>query len=619
MFLFGAEPPPPLALANPTGLAAGPDYLLICDETLRGVFRWDIQARRLIEERFDPPLEHPIAIDVAPGGDRLICDGARVVRTSADGRVVRDYTLPDAEFRPGGVLALGEQIWASNLAGHTIEIFDAASGQHLRSIGRRDDGTGEFGLPRGLARTPDGNVCVADALYGRILLFDPAGNALRRIGAAGDSIGSMGRPKYLTVGPDGTIFVTDAFSQRVHAFDPQGRPLLAFGEPASGTGELAMPSGIAIMQTAPDPEMTSDRDVQYSRRAGRPLHPDESTGQTQADETPQYYVLVAEQLEQPGIRVYGWLGAREGAVAAALPSGPATRWKPRSPESAAINPHWDAARCDSCHAKAEGRLLPITEAETDKLCLSCHDGAKAPLEPHPIGRPLHTDLVQTPDAFPAVDGKIGCLTCHDILRQCKADARRPAVNADLLREYDAQRPLDYCMSCHKADAIGRFSPHRQRDAQGRVRDDACFFCHTQKPEIPADGRRRFQPHLRDTTSRLCLNCHTRHWGLSPRGHVDRPVTPPIRQWMLMRQMDREVTADRTRLAEMADASRNPPALIPLGGDDHGIVTCYTCHNPHYTGLFPAGSELGAMARNAEDRAGALRVDFIDLCSECHRR
>ena len=596
MFLFGTEPPPPLALANPTGLAAGPGYILICDETLHALFRWDIAAQEIVEERFDPPLQHPIAIDVAPNGDRLICDGTRVVRASADGHILREYALLDTDFRPGGVLAYNDQVWTTNLAGHTIEIFDAATGRHLRSIGKRDDGTGRFGLARGMARTPDGNVCVVDALYARVHVFDSEGNPIRQIGQAGDSIGSMGRPKHLAVGPDGMIFITDAFSQRVQTFDPLGRPLLAFGEPTSGLGELTMPSGIAISPVAPSFGLTLP-----------------------TKETPQYYILVAEQLENPGIRVYAWLGAGEEAIAAALPSTPATRWKPRFPESAAINPHWDANRCDTCHPKTDGQIQPIAKAEVDKLCLSCHDGEKAPLEPHPIGRPAVTDLVDTPAQFPVLNGSIGCLTCHDIQRHCRPEARRPALNAALLREYDVQRPLAYCMNCHRADPQGRFSPHRQRDAQGRVRDDACFFCHTQKPTIPEDGRRRFKPQLRDTTSRLCLNCHTRHWDLSPRGHVDRPITARKRQWMLMRQMDREMEADRATLMQLADTSQNPPALIPLGGDNHDMMTCYTCHNPHYSGLFPPGSELGALARNPEDRAGGLRVDFIDLCSECHRR
>ncbi|RMF85309.1 MAG: hypothetical protein D6744_01625 [Planctomycetota bacterium] len=203
------------------------------------------------------------------------------------------------------------------------------------------------------------------------------------------------------------------------------------------------------------------------------------------------------------------------------------------------------------------------------------------------------------------------MTCHEFERHCSG-APPPASRAQrrMLRNYDPARPLDYCATCHIGESGGmRFSPHRQRDEQGRIRDDACFFCHTIRPEIPPDGRRRFDPKLRVDTSDLCLNCHRPHWDLSPRGHVDRPVTPRILDWMLRNER-------AGRAARPADEQRTRPAVLPLGRQ---AVTCYTCHNPHYPGLFPPGSELGARATNPSDRAAALRADWIELCSQCHNR
>jgi predicted CXXCH cytochrome family protein len=591
VFLFGVEPIPPLTIADPAGLATHGDSVWICDNALNTVFRWDAEDDRVVEEQFDPPLERPFAVDIAANGERLICDHHGVRRISTDGRALCAYTLSEGKYKPGGVLAVGETIWVTNLALNRIEVFSAVGGQHLRSIGEWGRGPGQFTLPRNLARTPDGNVCVVDMLNNRVQVLAPDGRWLRDIGRPGDSVGSFGRPKDVAVGPDGTIFVTDAFSQRVQAFAVDGTPLLAFGDPGSGIGELTVPSGVAISAKAP--------------RTAYPLPPDDEAA---------YYVLVAEQLNAPGIRVYAWLrsspgGETETSPSAAMGEG---RHQPRSWPGP--NPHWKPASCNACHQMEGERARPILLADSDALCLSCHDGTKAPADPHPIGRKATTELIATPPDWPTVQGAIGCLTCHDIQQHCSLAAERPVVNSILLRGYDPQRPLEYCANCHHSDVGGRFSPHQQRDATGRIREDACLFCHTKRPDVPADGRRRFEPHLRVESSELCLNCHTRHWDLSPLGHVDRPVTSRIRNWMLVRELSLTQDAPPEELAKLAEKSARQPARLPLG---HDKVTCYTCHNPHYTGLFPPDSELGALATDPQDRRSALRTNWIDLCSECH--
>lgn len=591
MFLFGAAPPPPLTIANPTGLAARERAVLICDNALSTVFRWNADTNHISEESLRPPAEHPFAIDLLPDGQRLLCDRRGVLRLAADGAVQQRYAIEGGPFRPSGVLAVDQHVWVANTAADRIEVFALDSGAHLRSIGGYGQGPAEFSLPRSLARTPDGNVCIVDVLNNRVQVLSPDGTWIRDVGGPGDTTGRFGRPRDVAVGPDGAIFVSDTFSQRVHAFGRDGQPLLAFGEPGSGPGALALPAGIAISAYAPQTEFAPTTET-----------------------PPAYYVLVAEQLDRPGVRVYAWLAGNDKVAAEALPAGTATNWKPAFPESVAINPHWDATRCTTCHTSFEKKLLPIAATDADPLCLSCHDGVKAPADPHPIGRPARTDLVQTPEDWPTVDGAIGCLTCHDIKRHCELTAQRPEVNAVLLRHYDAQQPLAYCGNCHTADIGGRFSPHQQRDASGKVREDACLFCHTRRPDVPDDGRRRFKPYVRVESSDLCLNCHVRHWDLSPLGHVDRPVTPAIRQWMLMNEMSGHADVGRAQLSRMADESGREPARLPLGKNR---VTCYTCHNPHYAGLFPPDSELGALATNPVDRKAALRTDWIDLCSECH--
>lgn len=589
LFFFGAEPPPPLAVASPSGLTSAEDAVFVCDLALGTLWRWDAADGRLRDATPGARWDQPFAVEVAPDGALLVGDRRGVWRW--DGRGAPRAAFASQEtVRAADVLAVNDELWVTNQTAHRIEVFDYATGEHRRSVGRPGNGPGEFAFPRGMALLPDGRVCVVDMLNNRVQVLDQDGRWLRHIGQAGDVVGTFGRPRDVAVGPDGTIFVSDAFSQRVHAYSPDGEPLLAFGEPGSGRGALTLPNGIAITMHRPPTEFDD------------PLAA-----------PPAYYVLVAEQVADPGVRVYAWLGSTDGRLSA-LPDAAAAEWRAKFPQSTAINPHWNAGRCTQCHKSGVDR--PIEPAAVDALCLSCHDGGQAPADPHPIGRVAVTEVAQTPPDWPTAGGVIGCLTCHDIRRHCDPAARRPAVNSVLLRGYDPQRPLAYCGRCHPSDLAGRFSPHRQRDDAGHPREAACLFCHTRRPDIPVDGRRQFEPLLRTESSALCTSCHQPHWDLSPRGHVDRPVTPAIREWMNVRELSRESGASREDLRPAARATDRPPAWLPLGNDR---VTCYTCHNPHYAGLFPPDAELGALARNPADRASALRTDWIELCSECHWR
>lgn len=592
MFLFGVEPETPLGMVAPYTLATDAQSLLICDSVMNGVFESDLASDVMAEIVLAETLQRPISIEIAPNGDRLIADlqANAVFRFDRVGNRVATYERKNADFRPADSLQVGDEVWVTNAAAHRIEVFDAGSATFKRSIGERGSSAGQFGIPLGLALCPNGDVCVVDVLNSRVQVFAAEGQWKRSIGRPGNRVGCFGRPRDVAVGPDGTVFVVDAASQRVHVFDDAGRPLLAFGEPESGKDALSMPNGIAIATHLP---------------GGSIRLPDGFE--------PSYFVFVAERLSDPGVRVYAW-GKSSGAasvVQESLASETVVAGR-------AVDPHWSPEYCTACHTMDDDRAVPIRPEKVNLQCLSCHDGVRAHAEPHPIGRPGVGKSVQTPAGWPLVDGRTGCLTCHDIRRHCDGSAVRPIENPAMLRAYHPDRPVAFCLECHNANENWRISPHVQLDPTGRVKKESCAFCHDRAPEVSDDGSRRFNPRLRVESSRICLSCHARHWDYFPEGHVEHPVTQAIRQRMIAHELTQHARIgdrnDERRIQEALSDPNRRPRTLPLS---ENRVACYTCHNPHQAGLFPIQSELGSFASSEQDSSIFLRLDRTDLCTACH--
>ena len=562
-FLFGAAPDAALALIKPMDLTVSGTDLLIAEGAMQQLLRWSPSTKSLDGVPLDGGVV-PLAACITPSGERIIaCDDGAARRFDAAGHVRATYRLPPgAAQRIGGVACVGSRVWLTNVRANCIEIFDLESGTHERTLGERGREPAQFGLPLGLCASRD-EVFVVDMLNARVQVFNEAGVWQRDIGGPGDRAGFLGRPRSVVVGPDDTVFVVDAASQRVHAFTRGGRVLTTFGGRDDGDDALVLPAGIAIWRG----DLT----------AARPAP---------ADPQPDYYILVAEQIVRPGVRVYAWRTAPHLLASAAT----APRHNPRAPAPVA-SPHWSADACGSCHTVDGGKVQPIAPDKVDDLCLSCHDGEKASREVHPIGRPAITVNTKIPDGWPLVNGRIGCLACHDIRRHCDTPSPRPFENAALIRGFNARDPLSSCAQCHTSQNW-RVNPHHGTLAGGPTATNTCGFCHAAQPRTAPGGEPQFDPKLRAAATKLCLNCHQMHADPAPRGHLD--MTLP----------------DRMKHAD--------PDVLPL---DDGRIACSTCHNPHAADAALAAyfQRPLAQARSTApaDAKKALRLEHTTLCTHCH--
>ncbi len=269
----------------------------------------------------------------------------------------------------------------------------------------------------------------------------------------------------------------------------------------------------------------------------------------------------------------------------------------------ASNPHWTQAGCTACHASEDGQLKPVPLSAIDALCLSCHDGQKTVAERHPIGRSFTGEAIRQPESWPAPDGKLGCVTCHEIVRACKNAHGRPGANPEFLRAFNPARPLAFCANCHVETQHARYNPHQMLDSNQAVVERACLHCHEQAlPHDPCS--RTGSPRLRSPEPTLCLACHSMHVDYFDPGHLGSTPTPSIAARLRGLQQNRG-----------ARDLRSP--LLPL--DPQQRIVCSTCHNPHQRGVFTEACVLAAGAGDftSDQRELALRRPSKEFCASCH--
>lgn len=316
----------------------------------------------------------------------------------------------------------------------------------------------------------------------------------------------------------------------------------------------------------------------------------------------------------PALAVPLWLVA---GLTTGLCGVPPTRaGSPATSET--VNPHWNEALCQTCHpSRPDGSLdAPrLRERSARATCDRCHtrESLDAAMH-HPYDIRPSERVPASPD-WPLEMGRLSCLTCHDILRQCDLKMKERWRNRMFLRAQLGAAAIEFCLQCHREELYRTASPHDQLDDQGREREGVCLYCHTVRPD-PAASDRTGSPTLQTSIIELCGNCHGTFVHPSGIPHLV-VIDEQMRARMAACEILDRFVIPLSELQRYLEGQSREPRSFPLEPPMYR-ATCVTCHNPHERGVLPPSSPLARGAEGDLPRNSRLRMPRQELCSCCHR-
>jgi hypothetical protein len=257
------------------------------------------------------------------------------------------------------------------------------------------------------------------------------------------------------------------------------------------------------------------------------------------------------------------------------------------------NVHYTGKYCMVCHEQTpqKGNKFLKYEEDYKQLC-RCHY-RKAARDIHPADiEPPKEFKKRMPNNFPLRNGKIACITCHDVFAQCR-DGRPKGVfksGRNFLRGGPYRKLTTLCFKCHDKTKFEKFNPHKQLDENGKIITRKCLYCHKKVPDVKTEGFKNVT--LIGNLGPLCVRCHYKEDKTTLHGkHLRKPSDKVLAR---IRQMEIEFGI-----------------VLPLNVD--GKITCATCHNPHEKGVIPP-ERAGAKGAGKEHRQ---RLPG-NICQQCHQ-
>lgn len=261
----------------------------------------------------------------------------------------------------------------------------------------------------------------------------------------------------------------------------------------------------------------------------------------------------------------------------------------------ATDVHYSAKYCLECHKKTPvkgGNILLKFEGDFTQLC-RCH-GYTPGTYIHPVDiTPSKEKKEMIPIDFPLQDGKLTCITCHDMYKQCQPEEKNK-LNKKFLRGYPFLHRTDLCFRCHDEKKYKRLDPHKQIDAEGNIIKEKCLYCHVEKPDEKTATFKDIK--VIGNLEVLCFRCH-----------FEKGKFHPINATHLRKPSNKTVKS-------MKAAERKYGIILPL--NYKGRITCATCHNPHEKGVIPA-EKPGAKGASVKYRF-RFPLEIGQICVACHK-
>ncbi|MBI5416538.1 hypothetical protein HZA55_01095 [Candidatus Poribacteria bacterium] len=261
-------------------------------------------------------------------------------------------------------------------------------------------------------------------------------------------------------------------------------------------------------------------------------------------------------------------------------------------KSRRINPHWTGSFCLSCHEKTDETLGFKFNGDYNAICNWCHESKEARGNIHPVGNvPQIKEGLKMPKEYPLQEGRLTCMSCHDVRIQEKLSKDEINANPYFLIGGPFKDMNEMCFKCHIKKRFSEINAHNQITEEGEIKEDNCVYCHTSRPGREVEGIEDIDPTIEDL-SYLCIRCH------------DDSAHPAKVKHLV--KMPEDKYKRKLRYESMNNV------LYPL--DARNRIFCGTCHNVHESGIVKS-----KRASKGADVSLRVRLPLLkgELCMVCH--